>query len=118
MNPHYLNQPINQTVINECEQFVQKKGSSITTSQLRKIFGEIKYIQSDFEKNKIRIPMLLPYLAYHVGRNPQLRNLYDEIKDLLIELSKDINNREKFERFVQIFEILISYHKFYYPNKN
>lgn len=117
METKYLNEPIHQMVIYHCEQFVKEKGKNISTSQLRKIFGEIKYIQSDFEKNKIRIPLLLPNLAYHVGKNPQLRNLYDEIKDLLIELSKDINNREKFERFVQIFEIIISYHKFYFPNK-
>ena len=57
----------------------------MTTSQLRRFFGEVKRIENDFDRNKEDIPMLLPMLAYAVGRKSDTK-----IKDFETEMEAAI----------------------------
>ncbi len=83
----------------------------VKTSQLRKFFGAVKKIQADFENQKHEIILLLPKLAYAVGRNKENSKIKD-FYDLLEPLIKDINeDKKKFKNFVNIFEAIVAYHK-------
>ncbi len=123
----WLSKPIDSTILNDSKDFAQSlaKGNDnlkgLTTSQLRRFFGELKFIQSDFEKNKKNIPKLLPYLAYAVGRDKDERGnnktmikvFYEAYEEALKELASDMNNKDKFNRLVDITEIIVAFHKFY-----
>lgn len=89
----------------------------LTTSQLRKFFGEVKrqqmtgYQETDFV-------MLKPKLAYAVGRAKNGKRKQIKIEDFYVVLADAINkvnasaNKEKaFKNFITIFEAIVAYHK-------
>lgn len=85
------------------------KIGKLTTSQLRKFFGEVKrqqmvgYKPSDFI-------LLKPKLAYAVGRadkNSKIRDFY-EVLAPAIDL---VSNETEFRNFIKIFEAIVAYHK-------
>ena len=84
----------------------------MTTSQLRRFFGEVKRIENDLEKNKQDIHMLLPMLAYAAGRDRKTK-----IKDFESSMRPAIEsigeNDKNFTRFVKLFESVVAYHKYY-----
>lgn len=101
----------------------------LTTSQIRKFFGELKRIQADPAKYKEEIPMLKAKLAYAVGRDvnkyfdkakkieviaykTKLKEFYDELEHGL-NYFLETNKIEDFKRFVKIVESIVAYHKFY-----
>lgn len=96
------------------------KGEPLTTSQLRRFFGNLKKIEADhaFEDTipQTAIIMLIPQLAYAVGRaknreNDKIRDFYQEAKKG-IETTLTSNNRYIFKNFVKLFEAIVAYHKF------
>lgn len=109
----------------------QKK--ALTTGQLRKFFGEIKRIEADVLKHKADIAMLKPLLAYAVGRDKK-KGFKGEmvnktrIDDFEKEISTAIdairlNNsddilKSDYRNFVQIFESIVAYHKYYGGQEN
>lgn len=83
--------------------------SKLTTSQLRKFFGEVKrqqmvgYNQTDFI-------LLKPKLAYAVGRadkNSKIRDFYE----VLAPAIDMVSNETEFRNFIKIFEAIVAYHK-------
>lgn len=83
--------------------------TKLTTSQLRKFFGEVKrqqmvgYNQTDFI-------LLKPKLAYAVGRadkNSKIRDFYGVIASA-IDL---VTNETEFQNFIKVFEAIVAYHK-------
>lgn len=91
----------------------------ITTTQIRKFYGEIKKIQADFENKKDQVIMLSPKLAYAVGRDEfdnQLKRKNTKILEFQKEIDKAIKsvngNRDNFNRFVSILEGIVAYHKY------
>lgn len=85
------------------------KIDKLTTSQLRKFFGEVKrqqmvgYNQTDFI-------MLKPKLAYAVGRagkNSKIRDFYE----VLAPAIDMVSNETEFKNFITIFEAIVAYHK-------
>lgn len=91
----------------------------ITTTQIRKFFGEVKKIQADFENKKDQIIMLAPKLAYAVGRDefdPRLRRKKTKILEFQEEVTKAINvineKADNYGRFVSILEGIVAYHKY------
>lgn len=98
---------------------------NLTTSQLRKFFGEIRRIQAlstvtkedgSQEKafDKTDILMLKPKLAYSVGRADASKE--PKIKEFYEELSKGIDQVDSyahFINFVKIVEAIVAYHKAY-----
>ena len=94
--------------------------SPLTTSQIRKFFGELKRIQADPIKNQQDIPLLKAKLAYAVGRDMIERNRQmvnkTKIKEFYLELEAGINfirpnNSKDLIRFIKIVESTVAYHK-------
>lgn len=81
----------------------------LTTSQLRKFFGEVKrqqmtgYDVTDFV-------LLKPKLAYAVGRatkNAKIEDFYVVLSDAIDK----VENELQFKNFIKIFEAIVAYHK-------
>lgn len=91
----------------------------LTTSQIRRIFGHVKKIES-FEDPKKFIPQLLllkPLLAYTAKRNSPvmyLKNITDKAIDAVTD-EEIQNDKEKqlarFRLFCNGFEAILAYHK-------
>lgn len=87
----------------------QKSATKLTTSQLRKFFGEVKRQQMVGYKETDFI-LLKPKLAYAVGRaekNSKIRDFY-EVMAAAIDL---VSNQDEFQNFIKIFEAIVAYHK-------
>ena len=91
----------------------------ITTTQIRKFFGEVKKIQADFSIKKNQIIMLSPKLAYAVGRDeydPKLRRKKTKILEFQKEVDRAIKaineDKSNYDRFVSILEGIVAYHKY------
>lgn len=88
-----------------------KRDTKLTTSQIRKFFGEIKRIQADFANCKEDIVLLHPKIAYAVGRadgSSKIRDFYNLTSPLIFEIQED---KKKFKTFVTIIEAIVAYHK-------
>lgn len=86
-----------------------KVREKLTTSQLRKFFGEVKrqqmtgYDVTDFV-------LLKPKLAYAVGRatkNAKIEDFYLVLSDAIDKVENEI----QFKNFIKIFEAIVAYHK-------
>jgi CRISPR-associated protein Csm2 len=99
------------------------KTVKIKTTQLRRFFNEIKQIEkrlsggaswSDIETD---FYLLRPRLAYAKGRELISKDFYELVKTALIkvDVGKDHDKKENFEKFVKFLEAMVAYHKFYNP---
>lgn len=113
-----------QTVIwtEDFAKYLADGREKLTTSQLRKFFGELKRIQSIGygEKTKLDFIMLKAKLAYASGRAIKKgykgEIIHGKISDFKDELSKSIdavNSKESFKNFTNIVESIVAYHKVY-----
>ena len=91
----------------------------LTTSQLRKFFGEVKR-QQMMGYNETDFTMLKPKLAYAVGRAKQngKKNKAQKIEDFFVVITDAIDkvlsspDRAKaFKNFITAFEAIVAYHK-------
>lgn len=92
------------------------KLSYLSTSQLRKFFGEIKRQQLT-GYNEADFILLKPKLAYAVGRaekNSKVKYFYEVISDAIDK----VKNEQSFKNFIKIFEAIVAYHKEAEPKKN
>lgn len=95
----------------------KKLRGEIKTTQLRKVFDELKSIYrkvkgKDEENNFDRksVPKLLTMLAYACGRGLIPKDFYDIMKEAL---SKDkLKKNKDFLRFHDFFEAIIAFHKY------
>lgn len=96
--------------------------AAMTTSQIRNVFGEVKRIQAkaqgaaNFQVYKSDFYLLRPKMAYAEAR--VLAKTQDSrIKDFrkIMEFAhKEVkDSKENFQRFVDFFEAILAYHKFY-----
>ena len=91
-----------------------KKKMKVT--QLRKFFGHIKKIQAKYKGkpaedqiNKSDIFLLMPELAYALGRELISKNFYDLMK-LSLD-SQKISTAKDFNCFVDFLSAVLAYHK-------
>jgi CRISPR-associated protein Csm2 len=91
----------------------------LTKNQIRNIFGTVRQIQSSWphaisaedEKTRVRELLLLkPKLAYQAAREEKVRPLAD-VLDVAIDQVE--GKRERFQRFVELFEAILAYHTSY-----
>ena len=91
----------------------------LTTSQLRKFFGEVKR-QQMIGYNDTEFVMLKPKLAYAVGRAKQngRKGKHQKIEDLNMVLADALDSVESssdkpkaFKNFITAFEAIVAYHK-------
>ena len=92
----------------------------LTTSQLRKFFGEVKRQQMMKEFNETEFTMLKPKLAYAVGRVKQnarkgkaqkIEDFYTVITDAIDKVLKSPDRSKAFNNFITAFEAIVAYHK-------
>ncbi len=92
-------------------------------TQLRKIFHQIKSIkqevkgETDLGSREISLIKLLPLLAYSKGRGLISEDFFELSKDLIAKV-RESKKREDFNKFVDIFEAIVAYHKYYNPKEN
>ena len=106
---------------NEMIEWAKEKGEDLykkqlTTSQIRKFYGEVKRIQADFGKYKDDAPMLNAKLAYAVGRKKGKKDgkgieLFANTFEKAIK--EGSNSKENFNRLVKILEATVAYHKYF-----
>ena len=94
-------------------EFLTQGNNSLTTSQIRKFFGELKRIQADYDRFISELPMLKAHLAYAVGRKrgSKIEQFYEELSIGITGIRE--GKKEDFQNFVKIVEATVAYHKFY-----
>jgi CRISPR-associated protein Csm2 len=90
--------------------------SKLTTSQIRNFFGTVKKIEAKgFDNAGEREFLLLkPKLAYAAKKagKTKLNDLKDVLTDSIdLVTSEEGNKQEKFNRFCDLFESILCYHK-------
>ncbi len=95
--------------------------TAMTSSQLRRFFGEIKKIQANAKKGidgniTSEILMLQPKLAYAAGRakkENKIHVFYSEVKPVLSEINTKnfATCKIHFDNFVRIVEAIVAFHK-------
>lgn len=106
---------------------VQKKGDKqkvfgaiLTTSQLRRFFGEVKRQQTiGYEESSF--VMLTPKLAYAVGRAKKekkgnvrylkIEDFFMVFEDAIKKVGNSKDKQKAFKNFISIFEAVVAYHK-------
>ena len=120
---------ISEKVTNVTVQFAEEFGKylaekednaePLTTSQLRRFFGEVKRQQMT-GYDETEFVMLKPKLAYAVGRAKKnaRRNNYSKIEDFYYVLADAIDKVGRspqkevaFKNFITVFEAIVAYHK-------
>ena len=121
---------IQEKVTQESVRFAKKFGEKLamrdndtdplTTSQLRKFFGEVKRQQMMTEFNETEFIMLKPKLAYAVGRAKQngrrgkkqrIEDFYWVMADAIDKVMDSADKEKAFKNFITIFEAIVAYHK-------
>jgi len=96
--------------IDKVERYVEKNLRSISTSQLRNIFSQIKG-----KKDAKDLWLLRPKLAYVAGREDKKQ--MKELVYLLDQLIKNVDDKN-INKFIDFFESIIAYHKYFNPKTN
>jgi len=108
-------------------QFYRTGNKILSTSQLRKFFGELRRIENENKLNFKKLEddftdtdllLLKPKLAYQVGRekeqNAKIKNFYSQVS-LLID---GVKTHKNFTNMIKIVEAIVAYHKEVEPKKN
>lgn len=91
----------------------------LTTSQLRRFFGEVKRLQMS-SYNETALVLLKPKLAYAVARANansekkipnKIEYLYKIIVDVIDTVLESPNQESTFKNFILFFEAIVAYHK-------
>jgi CRISPR-associated protein Csm2 len=103
--------------------FAEEKGKQLARSlkrtQIRGIFTEARRIDAQWqtlgeEKAMRRLNMLKPKLFYQAKRNPDVEPLRAVLVEAIDEVAgKPTDRRQRFERFMELFEAILAYHRFY-----
>lgn len=89
------------------KEIMEKK---MTTTQLRRVFSEIKAMHRDYTRNgKVvppKLPLIIPKLAYAKARDLMPDVAYRELKSNIEKIKGD---GKRFEKFVNFFEVIVAY---------
>ena len=123
---NFINSEICNGITNNTVRFAEKFGDylsrgaknvPLTTSQLRRFFGEVKRQQmKGYDKRDF--VMLKPKLAYAAGRakkpdngNPKIYIFYNVMVSAIDEVERCSKKDEAFKNFISFFEAIVAYHK-------
>ncbi len=90
---------------------------NLARSQIRNIFSEARKIealwQTSPDKALRRLMMLKPRLAYQAERKQEVAYLRDVLIEAidLVEQADDDKRDERFQRFMELFEAILAYHR-------
>lgn len=96
----------------------QFAANDVSTSQLRKIFGEIKRAENEFrfeddiEQATQTLLLIKPHLAYAAARHEEMRSVKEEVSRFM-DLVVGDSSREDMELFFRIMEAIVAYHSYY-----
>ena len=97
------------------DQFAYEIKKELNTTQLRSFFHQVKDLQRRFEKDnsfdRAKIALMMPTLAYAVGRSLVPVEFYDLMKFCFG--AEKCKTKADFENSVQFLEAILAYHKFY-----
>ena len=110
-----------EILVETAEQFarelseIKRDRDKLSTSQIRNIYGAVKKMQmKGGELDTHKLLMLKPKFAYAAKRHGRGT---EKLKDILTEGIDLVKNDQKnFNRFVDFFEAILAYHKFYDGN--
>lgn len=98
----------------------ENNAEPLSTSQLRKFFGEVKR-QQMLGYKETEFVMLKPKLAYAVGRAKQngnsrlkaykIEDFYDVLADAIDKVQSSADRQKAFKNFIIAFEAIVAYHK-------
>ena len=97
----------------------EDQAEPLTTSQLRKFFGEVKRQQMT-GYDDTEFVMLKPKLAYAVGRAKQngkkdkhqkIEDFYTVMADAIDKVEASTDKPKAFKNFITTFEAIVAYHK-------
>lgn len=94
--------------------FLADRDQSLTTSQIRNVFGEVKKIEMDWKRDPktswLRLQLLRPKLAYTAKKSDRLGG--SALREVLSSAILKVEGKaENFQRFVNFFEAILAYHR-------
>jgi CRISPR-associated protein Csm2 len=100
------------------DEWGQKIGTALRqdlkTAQIRNIFGKVRQIEMYWSATEMHdraalrdLILLKPKLRYQAERKNEVKDL----AELLAKMIDQVDNRDKFQRFVDFFESILAYHK-------
>lgn len=120
LKPEWIKSGVNQEAVDWSQRFAEylapddnRDKNALTTSQLRKFFGQLRRIEADFDKLKSEIPLLKPKLAYAVGRAEKDNRIKDFYDQMSVGFSALDGEKETFSRLINLTESIVAFHKFY-----
>ena len=111
---------ISKDTVTFANTFGQNIAQSMTNSQIRNVFGEMRRIQMNgfLGKEKTAFILLKPKLAYTVKRFKEpyglkeFFTLFSEGYDAVDTTNED-NGKKHFENFMHLMEAILAYHKYH-----
>ncbi len=87
----------------------------LSTSQLRKFFGELRRIQAlGYENAKSDFILLQAKLAYTVARQDRRKSgKIKEFSEIISGGIREVHSSEDYKNFIDVVEALVAYHKMY-----
>jgi len=124
INKHGFSDEIMEVFL-EANGVAEAIASTITfkSTQLRKIFHQLKIIKQEIKSEnslqgkEVYLIKIMPLLAYSKGRGLISEDFYELSKVLIMRVKKTLSIKD-FNRFVDIFEAIVAYHKYYNPKEN
>lgn len=104
---------------------IATKGFTVTPSQLRRFFGEVRRIETNSKRDPVylysNIVMLSPMLAYAAGKdknkekdNCQIKIFYKIINEAITFIRPEkAHIFSDFRNFVLLLEAIVAYHKYF-----
>lgn len=105
---------IDNEFITWAEQFGSSIARSVTTSQIRNIYGTVKKLEMNAELDLPAVLLLKPRIAYATARNRGLGELSKAITlaiDVVNQGKDETQKRDYFQRFCKGFEAILAYHR-------
>ncbi len=96
------------------EGFGRSISRSVTTSQIRNIYGTVKKLEMSADIDMPAVLLLKPRIAYATARNKGLDDLAQVVTkaiDAVNEGDSPAQKRERFQRFCKGFEAILAYHR-------
>lgn len=83
----------------------------LKTAQLRRIYGEVKRIEMDFQKNKKFNRDPIVFLKPRLANAARKKDEVTPIKNVFSICIDRIKDQDDFSRFVSFFEAILAYHR-------
>ncbi len=94
-----------KNLMDNIQEYVKHEGKKITTHQLRTLYNEVKDCKSLAE-----IQLRRHKFAYQAARQPASKGFIMFID----EIAKAMEEEEQVSDFINVFEAIVAYHKFYH----